>query len=848
MDKLRLLNLQPTIFTGQVDASMKRNMSFVKRLRVVTNETLSSLDLEMQKLKLEKYLSEAVNFLLENFNRKSLDLDPLLHLVSKMHCRFGSSFSTMFNDAVFSSLSLNSSSSEKEEQNRIQKDKILIKFIAEMYFVGLFHPVALDDAGIDALIEGNVVLTDLKKKPQRKADEVFVRIYKKLLDDKNIAVLSSLFKQHSSLLLPGVVPEASASVKVRDWIYEKTKLYLKQVEKRLQQDHSRINSLQHKTEEWYFEKGHSCPEDMRQKLDSLQKTFFFVFENAKILCNYFEITLPNYEFTKIETFCHPTAMLQRPEKHVIDVGVWGDEETKNFYELIPVFELKSQVNDLKVDSLINRFPCLCSAQMVDDLARDYLSLESKFLKLRVIECLLDVKRRSDLLPYYARFMAIVKSLSDTVVSTLESNLRKQIHHHVERENAASGVEPKLVNARYLGEMVKFQLVPDAIIFFIFKMLLDKFHPQNIEIICHLIETCGMYLNYNETTKQRFTEVLDRISGFKNKITDGRLSLLVDCAILSCTPSAPYPKKERSNEELFLRYLISNLNLANVLKTSKIIGKFSEVLLRKYFTKLKCTKYHQIEPMASLLSFANNSFCNLAIHVVDNVIEEIHSALERDSFTENQKRLMYSTYLAHLFLVNLVDNTTMIEILFLILKFPSNDFKIRIILSILDLSFEKLSLNEFMPLFQNEIASLNLSSDVEFLVVDFFEKHNLKRIPKIIISTPIKPKIPEIEISEEDIDRDLQELMKQSSDSKKRHKNLPVPLRTYGFSRSSKMSLLTMRGSFSVSHEIQLTENDSFLSKHVENVLLNDAIKRKELKSLVLTYERMDQEENTKRKV
>jgi regulator of nonsense transcripts 2 len=70
------------------------------------------------------------------------------------------------------------------------------------------------------------------------------------------------------------------------------------------------------------------------------------------------------------------------------------------------------------------------------------------------------------------------------------------------------IETKVRNIRFLGELTKFQVCPNQIILECLKKCLDNFNGHNIEIITHLLETCGKYLTKVEDSKLKFNNLLD----------------------------------------------------------------------------------------------------------------------------------------------------------------------------------------------------------------------------------------------------------------------------------------------------------------------------------------------------
>lgn len=80
------------------------------------------------------------------------------------------------------------------------------------------------------------------------------------------------------------------------------------------------------------------------------------------------------------------------------------------------------------------------------------------------------------------------------------------------------IESKVRNIRFLGELTKFSVCPVQIVLECLKKCLDDFHPHNIEIIIHLLETCGKFLarTSDESAAVKFNNLLDILSRLKEK--------------------------------------------------------------------------------------------------------------------------------------------------------------------------------------------------------------------------------------------------------------------------------------------------------------------------------------------
>lgn len=107
--------------------------------------------------------------------------------------------------------------------------------------------------------------------------------------------------------------------------------------------------------------------------------------------------------------------------------------------------------------------------------------------------LFDVPRsQMALIPFYARFTSVVSQYFRDLGSELVSLLDNEFNRLYEDSDVVK-IESKIRNIRFLGELTKFGVCPTQIILECLKKCLDDFHPHNIEIIIHLLDTCGKYL-------------------------------------------------------------------------------------------------------------------------------------------------------------------------------------------------------------------------------------------------------------------------------------------------------------------------------------------------------------------
>lgn len=148
---LRISNLaartsrpDPSSFS-KLDGSIKKNTGFIKKLKAgITASQLDSLKKDLVSLKLEKYIEEIALTVADNLFKISGDILSAVELCSMLHQRFAG-----FTDLLVSTLVEQlgsppgpvagsvSEQKEKEETIRLTRQRSALRFVTELYLVGI---------------------------------------------------------------------------------------------------------------------------------------------------------------------------------------------------------------------------------------------------------------------------------------------------------------------------------------------------------------------------------------------------------------------------------------------------------------------------------------------------------------------------------------------------------------------------------------------------------------------------------------------------------------------------------------------------------------------------------------
>ncbi|KAI5866676.1 ARM repeat-containing protein [Durotheca rogersii] len=158
---------EPDIFpvAPSLDSSLKKNTAFIKRLRTaITPATLNTFLQEIRALSLLKYLSEIIAACYDGLSKLKTagDTDAAIEIVSALHQRFGPADFTEYLGWLLGKGMATPDKSllktlapeirEKEEKERLVRQRSLLRVITELWLVGVLR--TLDDVKPDDATRG----------------------------------------------------------------------------------------------------------------------------------------------------------------------------------------------------------------------------------------------------------------------------------------------------------------------------------------------------------------------------------------------------------------------------------------------------------------------------------------------------------------------------------------------------------------------------------------------------------------------------------------------------------------------------------------------------------------------
>ncbi|KAH7314087.1 armadillo-type protein [Rhexocercosporidium sp. MPI-PUGE-AT-0058] len=395
-----------------LDSSLKKNTAFIKRLRTaVSAATLSTFLQEIRTLSLHKYLSEIISACYEGLCKLKSpgEIDAGVEIVSALHQRFGPAEFTEFlgwlvgkglatpEKSILKTLA--AEAREKEEKERITRQRVLLRVVTELWLVGVLKTLddvsRPDDAsrGKESLTGVSGKTADVKTKASSGgkgggAEPFPLEVLKDLLghdrEHANLPLLVIFVKAfgwdilgvkeagsegRKTVAADGVTKEANsdgdadddsgedgpveavsddpplASTELQERFRNILKRYFEDVKAHLLRDQKALSKQARKDAEAYVKSGQVF-EDRQANYEKVVKTQERLIANAQVLAEAIGGEMPDLKDSEDNSGAAnggiglvKTGEYLRGEGD--GAGIWEDEEERRFYENL--VDLKGKV-------------------------------------------------------------------------------------------------------------------------------------------------------------------------------------------------------------------------------------------------------------------------------------------------------------------------------------------------------------------------------------------------------------------------------------------------------------------------------------------------------------------------
>uniref|UniRef100_A0A182NLS9 MIF4G domain-containing protein n=1 Tax=Anopheles dirus TaxID=7168 RepID=A0A182NLS9_9DIPT len=339
----------------------------------------------------------------------------------------------------------------------------------------------------------------------------------------------------------------------------------------------------------------------------------------------------------------------------------------------------NQGNRRYFEQFVQNLQNCVNRELIDNAAIDFLlNLNTKSKRRRLVKVLFGVQRtRLDLLPMYARFVAIIDLVSPDVAHELCQMLKIDFKYHLKKKDQIN-IETKIKVVRYIGELVKFGIYKKLEALYCLRCLLHSFQHHHVEMTCAFLEVCGVYLYNCADSRMRTNAFLEQMMRLKMNTTmlDRHAQQIENCYYLVKRPEGlKVARKERPLIHTYIRQLIfKELDKANVDKMIKLLRRLDWEDAGTFSYAVRCLsrayniRYHLIRSLADLVAGLNSYQERAVVRVIDTVFEDIRAGLEIHDNKLAQRRVAMVKYLGELYNYQLVDSDNILNTLYSIISF------------------------------------------------------------------------------------------------------------------------------------------------------------------------------------
>lgn len=396
-----------------LDSSLKKNTAFIKRLRTaITAPTLNTFHHEIRTLSLHKYLSEIISACYEGLCKLKSpgEIAAGIEIVSAIHQRFGPlEFTTYLGWLLGRGMStpekaqlkaLGADAREKEEKERLARQRVLLKVVTELWLVGILK--SLEDVarpedaapvgkGADQLNKNKSSVANVKSENSVDAEPFPLEVLKDLVghdrDHINLPLVVAFVKSFGWDLLgvqasaaegrkaveasgattgaadePGSADEdvvsgtlgndpPFTSAELQERFRNVLKRYFEDVKSHVARDQKSLVAQGRRNAEAYVKSGEVF-EDRQANYEKQIKAQDKLLANAQILCDALGGEMPDLqEKETTDAVNYGGIGLVKTGEYLRGqadgAGIWDDEEERRFYENL--IDLKDRVPSILLE-------------------------------------------------------------------------------------------------------------------------------------------------------------------------------------------------------------------------------------------------------------------------------------------------------------------------------------------------------------------------------------------------------------------------------------------------------------------------------------------------------------------
>ncbi|KAJ3629204.1 hypothetical protein MTP99_013612 [Tenebrio molitor] len=719
------VNTRPSeSYFTKLDSSLKKNTAFVKKIKNFSATQLETYLKDMSGLNLSKYISEIAAAIVDA-KLKMTDVAAAVKMCSILHQTYAD-----FSQHLFENWQKTLSFKVGEKIPNPSKLRVDLRFYAELVQASVFN-----NKNAFTLL-GNVITTLVNMDKDEHYNCSIILSFCKHCGEDYAGLVPRKMKELSEKLEKSIPKSTFLPPEKQQNVRTLLRDYYMSLSKHLVKDHQEIQNFEKQNIRILQTKG-ELSQERKDKLESLHSAYDKLLTSTQSFAEILDEDMPTLKNQTVmkndESMIVTGAGPDLDESALANIeNVWCDIETQRFYcelpELqaflptsfinkqspppadsvteevldseIPTEELEDDEqieevaavpedepedatttnasNKIVLEAFLNSLPNCVNREMIDNAAIDFLvTLNNKHNRKKLVRALFGVNRtRLDLLPFYARFVAILRPALPEVGNELCQMLRQDFKYHVRKKDQIN-IESKIKVVRFIGELVKFELYSKIEALYCLKVLLFDFSHHHIEMACNLLEVCGRFLYCSPDSHQRTKVYLEQMMRKKAVMAlDSRYVTQIENAYYYVNPpDVTITKKERPIMHQFIRKLLfQDLQKNNTDKIMRLIRKVDWSTEEISAYSIKClssahnVKYFNIRCLANLLAGLVTYQEEVGTRVVDSVLEDIRLGMEVNLPKYNQRRVAQVKYLGELYNYRMVESADIFKVLYSLITF------------------------------------------------------------------------------------------------------------------------------------------------------------------------------------
>ncbi|EER34340.1 hypothetical protein CTRG_01200 [Candida tropicalis MYA-3404] len=687
---------------SKLDSSLKKNSTFIKKVKSITHESSKSILKDIETLSIEKYLYEVLSSLTEALIKvnKNDDVVASMEIISALHQRFTSQFSPVLLINLLVAIANppkgTQEEDEKEVSSRISKQRNVLKLIMEFYLIGVFSNLKMCNKDI---IPDEILL----KFGKSASEPIIIVVIKDLLNyqlksGNSLVIVQSYLKRFHHVIYQD--DNDLLQFEVRNVLRQIFTIYTNATYDTLIGLKKKVHQISERNKKASIRTGRILDE-IQTELDSTTKIYEKFKSAAEFLSPVVGIPLPK----QLEENDEPEA--NEENSNVVEVvktksmnedelnGVWEDIKEKNFYTVIPslgeLIEAHPQTEEEsqsgsrdgeKIQEFLNKLDNINSYDL-DQLVVEFnnLNLNNKATKNRIMKFFMEAFSINSL-KYYTRFLKINEvNLSDLIaelITYLDKGFRSQLYQN----------KLNFKNILFFVEMIKFKMIPTHVIFHkIRNLTINITSTNNIDILSVFYEHVGRFLLYDPDYKDLMRQMIDLLKE-KSKQPNLKINdkLAINNLLVTVEPPATKVKALQEKQQLSPRaQFIQRLIRVELDSSSKslVIRLLRKIPMKQddecCATLLDCfahpefLNYDNIPALATVLESYCEKFKKIVVYTVDTIIENIIRGLELNDYRMNRVRMSQVKFIAEMYNHKVINFKLVNDLLYRIICFghPNN---------------------------------------------------------------------------------------------------------------------------------------------------------------------------------